>query len=295
MLQFIVFAFLNLLCEFSLGQDLTHIEDIKVLSELPLDRLLTIQRGFKKEDIIIERNNTEEQLEGREFPHALALQGKPKSRDRGGYGGGGGSGGHSQPSYYYEEYYEKENKSNKIQSIFQLSVTSLAFLAFGGYLLCLLIHAIKAKQNTTTTNTVVTQALATFLANRIKKTKNQNRFRKRKKNLKIPARPNVVVKIHGPTRNLKLQKKPNNNNKNNVNRTLNAAANVHKLPTYVSNKYVYKHINNRRSQRRSKREIIGSVGGYIVYDDMYYGLLQLSEAYTKYHTIDYIRYNNTMA
>uniref|UniRef100_A0A6P7GEK9 Uncharacterized protein LOC114341397 n=1 Tax=Diabrotica virgifera virgifera TaxID=50390 RepID=A0A6P7GEK9_DIAVI len=220
--------------------------------------------------------------------------GKPKSRDRGGYGGGGG-GGHSQPTYYYEEYYEKDNsKSHKIQSIFQLSVTSLAFLAFGGYLLCLLIHAIKAKQNTNTTNTVVTQALATFLANRIKKTKNQNRFRKRKKNLKIPVRPNVVVKVHGPTRNLKLQKKPNNSNKNNGNRTLNAGANIHKLPTYVSNQYVYR-IGNKRSRRRSRREIIGSVGGYIVYDDMYYGLLHLSEAYTKYHTIDYVRYNNTMA
>ncbi|XP_055591032.1 uncharacterized protein LOC129743099 isoform X2 [Uranotaenia lowii] len=44
--------------------------------------------------------------------------------------------------------YAHEGKSGKIQSIFQLSVTSLAFLAFAGYLLCLIVQAIKSKGTT---------------------------------------------------------------------------------------------------------------------------------------------------
>lgn len=44
----------------------------------------------------------------------------------------------------YEETWVEE-KPGKIQKIFQLSVTALAFLAFGGYLLCMIVQAIKSK------------------------------------------------------------------------------------------------------------------------------------------------------
>uniref|UniRef100_A0A1B0GMA2 Uncharacterized protein n=1 Tax=Phlebotomus papatasi TaxID=29031 RepID=A0A1B0GMA2_PHLPP len=37
---------------------------------------------------------------------------------------------------------------SKVQKIFQLSVTALAFLAFGGYLLCMIVQAIKSKGTT---------------------------------------------------------------------------------------------------------------------------------------------------
>lgn len=52
-----------------------------------------------------------------------------------GYGGGGGSG--------LEAPWD--SKPSKIQTFFQLSVTALAFLAFAGYLLCMIVQAIKAK------------------------------------------------------------------------------------------------------------------------------------------------------
>ncbi|XP_056636619.1 uncharacterized protein LOC130445127 [Diorhabda sublineata] len=172
MLPFFVLVFLPL-CNLSFGQDFTPIEDIQVLSELPIQKLLS---------------------------------GKLKLNDRGGYGEGHG-GGH----YYYQENNVKNTKSSKIQSIFQISITSLAFLAFGGYLLCLLIHAINSKQNYNANN-------------------------------------NTQI---------------NSNNK------------------------------NIRRQPRPKRDVIGSIGGYIVYDDMYFSLLNLSEAYTKYHTIDLLGYNKT--
>lgn len=40
-----------------------------------------------------------------------------------------------------------EDKSKKIQKVFQFSITALAFLAFGGYLLCMIVQAIKSKGN----------------------------------------------------------------------------------------------------------------------------------------------------
>ncbi|KAJ1525150.1 hypothetical protein ONE63_009986 [Megalurothrips usitatus] len=76
----------------------------------------------------------------------------------GGAGGGGGDrgGGWSSHEEWEEEEEEDDgggwiswNKGNKkkgkgdIGSVFQISVTFLAFLAFGGYLLCLIIQAIK--------------------------------------------------------------------------------------------------------------------------------------------------------
>jgi hypothetical protein len=44
-------------------------------------------------------------------------------------------------------YGKKKDKKGSISSIFQTSVTALAFLAFGGYLLCLIVQAIRAKNN----------------------------------------------------------------------------------------------------------------------------------------------------
>ncbi|CAG9805957.1 unnamed protein product [Chironomus riparius] len=41
-----------------------------------------------------------------------------------------------------------DSKPSKIQTFFQLSVTALAFLAFAGYLLCMIVQAIKAKGTT---------------------------------------------------------------------------------------------------------------------------------------------------
>lgn len=51
------------------------------------------------------------------------------------HGGGGGGG----------VWKGNEESSGKIQKLFQFSITALAFLAFGGYLLCMIVQAIKSK------------------------------------------------------------------------------------------------------------------------------------------------------
>jgi len=40
------------------------------------------------------------------------------------------------------------DKVSKLQTFFQISVTALAFLSFGGYLLCLIVQGIKSKGTT---------------------------------------------------------------------------------------------------------------------------------------------------
>jgi hypothetical protein len=39
-----------------------------------------------------------------------------------------------------------DTKPSKIQTFFQISITALAFLAFAGYLLCMIVQAIKNKR-----------------------------------------------------------------------------------------------------------------------------------------------------
>lgn len=102
-----------------LSQLLSSTVDIKTLSELPLERLLQLKNNFapKSEELICEDVS--------QRPQALPLQ--------------------SKESYGVHEDSKGDKKG--IQSIFQISVTTLAFLAFGGYLLCLIVQAIKGKQN----------------------------------------------------------------------------------------------------------------------------------------------------
>lgn len=64
---------------------------------------------------------------------------KTLDREKVGYDDGGGGGG---GAIWMEE------KPSKVQKIFQISVTALAFLAFGGYLLCMIVQAIKSKGTT---------------------------------------------------------------------------------------------------------------------------------------------------
>lgn len=39
----------------------------------------------------------------------------------------------------------EDEKSTKIQKVLHFSITALAFLAFAGYLLCMIVQAIKSK------------------------------------------------------------------------------------------------------------------------------------------------------
>uniref|UniRef100_A0A182SCU3 Uncharacterized protein n=1 Tax=Anopheles maculatus TaxID=74869 RepID=A0A182SCU3_9DIPT len=69
------------------------------------------------------------------------------------------------------------SKPSKVQTIFQISITGLAFLAFAGYLLCMIVQAIKSKGTTYYHPTITGSAT---LASVIKKRKP---FMRRKREL----------------------------------------------------------------------------------------------------------------
>ncbi|KAJ8922861.1 hypothetical protein NQ315_007896 [Exocentrus adspersus] len=133
----------------AVAQDVSFVEDIRALSELPLDKLLHIKNTFKvaeSKDVYGFDTNTTTT----EIPQALALQAKKSSKDR--------------EIYHYDDSSSSyKDKSSGIQSIFQISVTTLAFLAFGGYLICLLVQAVKGKTNDP--QSTATQIMSALISN----------------------------------------------------------------------------------------------------------------------------------
>lgn len=55
----------------------------------------------------------------------------------------------------HEDYWAEKGKDTKISKIFQLTVTALSFLAFGGYLMTLTIMAIRRNQNNVAPGNVI--------------------------------------------------------------------------------------------------------------------------------------------
>ncbi|EDV91722.1 GH24533 [Drosophila grimshawi] len=77
-------------------------------------------------------------------PERMALMAADRS-DR------GSSSSISGPSQFWQSDHAGhwvEEKPSKLQTLFQISITALAFLSFGGYLLCLIVQAIKSKGTT---------------------------------------------------------------------------------------------------------------------------------------------------
>lgn len=69
------------------------------------------------------------------------------------------------PLRRYGEHYEEKGKESKISKIFQLAVTALSFLAFGGYLLTLIITAIRRNSmNTSTAGNVIVLSVSSSFA-----------------------------------------------------------------------------------------------------------------------------------
>ncbi|GJQ64996.1 hypothetical protein Trydic_g7158 [Trypoxylus dichotomus] len=114
-----------------LAQDLTPTVDIKTLSELPLDKLLHVKNSLSYDDDLDLNARIENVTFNNEAnnPNALALKTDNKDVKR-------------------VDYAEDSKDKGSIQSIFQISVTALAFLAFGGYLVCLITQAINGKNDT---------------------------------------------------------------------------------------------------------------------------------------------------
>ncbi|XP_052856991.1 uncharacterized protein LOC128265177, partial [Drosophila gunungcola] len=78
------------------------------------------------------------EVHGSQMPERMALM----AADRGEHGTTGSSGSWHSPHPWVEQ------KPSKLQTLFQISITALAFLSFGGYLLCLIVQAIKSKGTT---------------------------------------------------------------------------------------------------------------------------------------------------
>ncbi|KAF7382758.1 uncharacterized protein V1477_018897 [Vespula maculifrons] len=140
--QRILIFFLVISWEFETGNFVDIYQDeIESLSELPLDRLIKIKSSIAP---ILETSMIEKygQPEGRiksTLPIALPLKRNNKLPIR----------------RYGSDYYEEKGKDTKISKIFQLAVTALSFLAFGGYLLTLIITAIRRNSNSTGTGNVI--------------------------------------------------------------------------------------------------------------------------------------------
>uniref|UniRef100_A0A1B6K9S5 Uncharacterized protein n=1 Tax=Graphocephala atropunctata TaxID=36148 RepID=A0A1B6K9S5_9HEMI len=134
--------------------------DVSELSLLPLDRLLLLKRNLKPAELpIAELNDTTS-------PGALPLRGdpamlRPTEPTRRGSG----------PPIWAEEVVDTSWKGGGgyshggkgkggLEAIFQGTITTLAFLAFGGYLLCLILHALKEKKAALTMTLLTTPAPA---------------------------------------------------------------------------------------------------------------------------------------
>lgn len=111
--------------------------EVQYLNELPLDKLLALKNSLQELVPNIKYTN----ITTAAPPYletfgaqAMAIKAPPIKRTD------------------YEEGLYKKDGHSKISNIFSMSVTTLAFLAFGGYLLCLIVQAVKAKHNATAVN-----------------------------------------------------------------------------------------------------------------------------------------------
>ncbi|CAL1680780.1 unnamed protein product [Lasius platythorax] len=143
-------------------QSLLYLDEVRSLSELPMDKLIQIKSslGSAGNDITDENENARKDVSSRRLsvtmPMALPLK---KSISK-------------KPTRRYEHYDEK-GKDTKIAKIFQLAVTALSFLAFGGYLLTLIITAIRRNManNAATNGNVVIFSNLQNLQNKLNRPK----------------------------------------------------------------------------------------------------------------------------
>ncbi|XP_059061799.1 uncharacterized protein LOC131854678 [Achroia grisella] len=122
--------------------------DLQFLNELPLEKLLVLKSSLQEfvSDTYENVSTTTPSYSESFGAQAMAIQAPPIKRTD------------------YEEMSSK--KGSKISKLFSMSVTTLAFLAFGGYLLCLIVQAIRDKKNYASTTVAPTTF---FLSSGIKK------------------------------------------------------------------------------------------------------------------------------
>ncbi|XP_075155884.1 uncharacterized protein LOC142229228 [Haematobia irritans] len=124
------------------------------LEDLTITELLVLQRSLQKVSLL--REPIENHSLSQEAPECIDLDEgkcqKPSSLALVAEGRGYASS-HPDP-------WQLEEKPSKLQTLFQISVTALSFLSFGGYLLCLIVHSIKSKGTTYFTPMATTMAPA---------------------------------------------------------------------------------------------------------------------------------------
>ncbi|XP_043467026.1 uncharacterized protein LOC122501550 isoform X2 [Leptopilina heterotoma] len=117
-----------------------YLQEVESLSELPLNRLIQLKSIFfdKNDNEENENITASSRMSSLSLPAALPLRRSDK-----------------QPIRRYEEWHEKGEKDTKISKIFQLTITTLSFLAFGGYLLTLIIMAIRRTTTPTAASVIL--------------------------------------------------------------------------------------------------------------------------------------------
>lgn len=93
---------------------------------------------------------------------------------------------------YYNQYPDHSQSDNKVTKFFQYSVTTLSFLAFGGYLLFLVVAAVKGNHFNQLVDPTTTQIMQAMINAGVHK--KRKRKRKRKKLKKKKRKP---VKVDG--------------------------------------------------------------------------------------------------
>ncbi|RLU27074.1 hypothetical protein DMN91_000873 [Ooceraea biroi] len=139
----IIFFSLCILRMIFADQSLLYLDEIRSLSELPMDKLIRIKSSFGSGNGITNENENENEeiASSRTIPVTLPMA-LPLKR----------SNNNKKPIRRYEDHYDEKGKDTKISKIFQLAVTALSFLAFGGYLLTLIISAIRRNNGNNGTN-----------------------------------------------------------------------------------------------------------------------------------------------
>ncbi|XP_018309035.1 uncharacterized protein [Mycetomoellerius zeteki] len=125
-------------------QSSLYLNEIRSLSELPMNKLIHLRSSLASNNDINSEYENDNIVSSRTLPWTvpMALSMSLKKNNK-------------KPIRRHEEHYDEKGKDTKISKIFQLAVTALSFLAFGGYLLTLIITAIRRNNGNGNGNVVI--------------------------------------------------------------------------------------------------------------------------------------------
>nr|XP_033339141.1 uncharacterized protein LOC117227748 [Megalopta genalis] len=130
---FILFVF-SCLEVASANRTTLYMDEVRGLIELPMTELIHIKSSLGDDGDFFEEDEASSRTLSVSLPMALPLKRNVKRNN-------------GRPLRRGDHYEEKGKGDTKISKIFQLAVTALSFLAFGGYLLTLIIMAIRRNSN----------------------------------------------------------------------------------------------------------------------------------------------------